>query len=275
MVAAPWVVFVAAFLLLAMWESARPRRRLLVDERRRWRGHAVILAIGATPAALIFQRTVPLVVAATVADSRFGLLSHSSLPFPAQWVLAVLLLDLVKYAMHRAHHSIPWLWRVHQVHHSDPDLDVSTAGRFHPLETVTMQAAQLAAIAVLAPPPSAVLFTLVVAAFHTVFAHANASLPAWLERPLRTVLVTPDIHGIHHSEEMREQSRNFGDVFPWWDRALRTYASTPARGPEGLIPGLRGFQDERSVGIGFMLALPFRRPMPVNAGATRPVTISP
>jgi len=274
MIAAPWVVFVAAFLLFAMWESARPRRRLLVDERRRWRGHAVVLAMGATPAALIFQQTAPLVVAATVADSRFGLLSHSSLPFVAQWVLAVLLLDLVKYAVHRAHHAIPWLWRIHQVHHSDPDLDVSTAGRFHPLETVTMQAAQLAAIAVLAPPPSAVLFTLVVAAFHTVFAHANASLPAWLERPLRTVLVTPDIHGIHHSEEPREQSRNFGDVFPWWDRALRTYASAPAKGPEGLIPGLRGFQDERSVGILFMLTLPFRRPAHMNAGATRSAATS-
>jgi sterol desaturase/sphingolipid hydroxylase (fatty acid hydroxylase superfamily) len=274
MSAAPWSVFVAAFLLFAVWESERPRRRLLVDEGRRWRGHAVLLAMGALPVTLIFQRIAPLVIAVTVADSRFGLLSRSSLPFPAQWVLAVLLLDLVKYALHRALHSIPWLWRVHQVHHSDPDLDVSTAGRFHPLETLAMQAAQLGAIAVLAPPPSAVLFTLVLGAFHTVFAHANASLPAWIERPLRTVLVTPDMHGIHHSEETREQSRNFGDVFPWWDHVLRTYASTPAKGQDGLIPGLRGFQGERSVSIMFMLTLPFRRPVNLNAATTHPVRIS-
>jgi len=172
-------------------------------------------------------------------------------------MLAVLLLDLVKYAIHRTYHSVPFLWRVHQVHHSDPDFDVSTAVRAHPIEMIFTQGGYLAAVAILAPPVLAVLVAELASCFQSFFNHANASLPGWVEKPLRFLLITPDMHRIHHSEEVEEQYMNLGDIFPWWDHLFRTYLAAPAAGQDGMIPGLKGFQNEGSLGLAFMLRQPF------------------
>jgi sterol desaturase/sphingolipid hydroxylase (fatty acid hydroxylase superfamily) len=143
------------------------------------------------------------------------------------------------------------------VHHSDPDFDVSTSFRVHPIELILTQFGYFGAIAILAAPPAAVLIAEVASTFQSFFGHANARLPEWLEPIVRTILVTPDMHRIHHSEEIQEQNQNLGDIFPWWDRLFGTYVSAPAAGPDGMITGLKGFQDAGSLKFTFMLSQPF------------------
>jgi sterol desaturase/sphingolipid hydroxylase (fatty acid hydroxylase superfamily) len=264
-----WLVAVATFLGVAIWESVRPKSDLCFSTERRWRNHGIILVIS-TLISMGVYRASPVMTAASVSGSRFGLLNQTWLPFSVRCILAVLLLDLVKYAVHRACHSVPLLWRVHQVHHSDPDFDVSTALRFHPLELVVTHGAYLAAIVLLAPPLSAVVVAELAAGFQSFFGHANARLPKWLEGPVRTIFVTPDMHRIHHSEEPREQTRNLGDIFPWWDLLLGTYVAAPAAGQDRMVMGLSGFKNAGSLSLGFMLRQPF---MQARESATESSTI--
>jgi len=255
--AAYWSLFVVTFLAVAIWESAQPKRELAWPAGRRWGRHGLLLVIAGVISTAVFRMS-PIALAAAVSGSRFGILNRPWLPFLARCVAAVILLDLVHYATHRAFHSFAILWRVHEVHHSDPDFDVSTAGRFHPIEVVLVQGASFAAVAVLAPPPVAVFAAGVIAMLLNFFAHANSSLPKWLDAPVRAVLVTPDMHRIHHSEEIVEQSRNFGQSFVWWDRLFGTYLAEPAAG-ENMTTGIAGVKAVTSLGLGFMLAEPFRR----------------
>jgi len=206
------------------------------------------------------MRAAPVSVAALSAERRSGLLNRPWLSEPVVWLLTLVLLDLSRFAMHYAHHRIPLLWRVHRVHHSDPDLDLTTGLRGHPLEMLTHQLGELAVVALLAPPLGAVVLTECLFCFQSFFAHANAELPPHFEAFLRFFLVTPDMHRIHHSEQGTEMDRNFGNLFPWWDRLFRTYLSTPLAGHAALVPGLRGLQTSRSLGLWFMLSLPFARP---------------
>jgi sterol desaturase/sphingolipid hydroxylase (fatty acid hydroxylase superfamily) len=143
------------------------------------------------------------------------------------------------------------------VHHSDPDFDVSTGFRAHPLEVVYTQGAVLAAVALLAPPVAAVLVFELLIGVESCFGHANVALPAWLDKPLRTVVITPDMHRIHHSVDAREQCRNLGDIFPWWDRLLGTYLAHPAAGDDRIVVGLAGVERSRSMDLSFMLSEPF------------------
>ena len=253
-----WILFVAAFLAVAVWESFRPRRELSAPPERRWSRHGMVLVV-CTLINVGVYRASPVVVSIIFAGSRYGLLNKPWIPFAGRCILAVLLLDLVKYAVHRSFHSVSFLWRVHRVHHSDPDFDLSTALRVHPIEVVVAQGAYFAVIAIFAPPVMGVLIAELLSVFESFFGHANASLPGWAEKPLRSVFVTPDMHRIHHSEHVSEQYRNYGDCFPWWDRLFRTYVDEPEAGREGLIVGLKGYQNDASLGMGFMLTQPFLR----------------
>jgi sterol desaturase/sphingolipid hydroxylase (fatty acid hydroxylase superfamily) len=254
--AAYWTALAAAFLACAIWESFRPKRNFSGTERR-WGKHGLMLMI-CTVASVGLYRISPVVMAFNVGSSRFGLLNRSWLPFAARCVIAILALDLARYSTHRLSHSVGALWRFHQVHHSDPDFDVSTGLRVHPVDLVLTQGGYLLAVAILAPPVIAVLIAELVAVLQSFFTHANASLPRWVEKPLRAVFVTPDMHRIHHSEEVAEQYKNLSDIFSWWDHLFGTYLEKPAAGDDKMVTGLKGFQNERSLRIGFMLALPFR-----------------
>ncbi len=253
-----WVVTAASFLVVAIWESLRPHRQLLVPGERRWSRHGLLLILSSAVSVGIY-RIGPVVVAAGMAHSRFGLFHHLVLPYAVQFILTILLLDLVRYGVHWAEHHVPILWRMHQVHHSDPDFDVSTGARVHPLEAVLVQGATLAAVALLAPPVTAVLAVELVTAFQAFFAHANVSMPDWLEKNLRRVLVTPRMHRVHHSEDAGEQARNLADIFPWWDHWFRTYLAVPAAGDTDVVMGMKGFQNTGSLDLWFMLSQPFRR----------------
>jgi sterol desaturase/sphingolipid hydroxylase (fatty acid hydroxylase superfamily) len=251
-----WILFAATFLGVAVWESFRPRQKLSAPPERRWGRHGLVLIV-CTVISVGLYRASPVVVALAFAGSRYGLLNKPWIPFVARCILAVLLLDFVKYAVHRALNSVSLLWRVHKVHHSDPDFDVSTSARVHPIEVVLAQGAYFAVIAIFAPPVLGVLIAELISAFQSFFGHANASLPGWAEKPLRRLFVTPDMHRIHHSEEIAEQFTNFGDSFPWWDYLFRTYLAAPAAGQAGMVVGLKGCQNDASLGLVFMLTQPF------------------
>ena len=251
-----WTVLAASFLGVAVWESFRPNRDLLTPAGSRWGRHGFLMVI-CTVLSVGLYRASPVFMALAFAGNRFGLLNRAWLPLGIRLVLGVLLLDLMRYATHRAYHSVAFLWKVHQVHHSDPDFDVSTSLRVHPIEVILNQGSYLAAVALLAPPVLAVLIAELLSCFQSFFDHANASLPVWADKPLRRVLVTPDMHRIHHSEEIVEQYKNLGDIFPWWDHLFRTYLEEPAAGQSGMVPGLKGLQNDGSLRLAFMLKLPF------------------
>ena len=253
-----WLVMAASFLVVAIWESLRPHRELSIPGERRWSRHGLLLILSSVTSVGIY-RVGPVVVAASMAHSRFGLFHQIALPYAVQFVLAILLLDFVRYAVHCAEHHVPILWRMHQVHHSDPDFDLSTGARVHPIETVLVQGATLGAVALLAPPVAAVLVVELVTCFQVFFAHANVSMPVGLEKFLRRVVVTPQMHRVHHSEDAAEQARNLSDIFPWWDHLFRTYLAAPSKGDAGVVMGMRGFQNTGSLDLPFMLLQPFRR----------------
>jgi sterol desaturase/sphingolipid hydroxylase (fatty acid hydroxylase superfamily) len=252
-----WFVFTASFLGVAVWETIRPKQELTESTGRRWGNHSVIMILS-NLISMGLIRGSPVVLAVSLAGSDFGLLNKPWLPPAARWIAALLLLDFVRYATHRTLHAVPLLWRLHQVHHSDPDMDVSTALRFHPLESVITHGAYLAAVVILAPPAGVVLVSELLGVFQSFFEHANVSLPQRVRRWFSVAFFSPDTHRIHHSEEVWEQNRNFGQVFTWWDRLFHTYSSVPAAGQDGIIVGLRGYQNRESLRIAFMLAQPFR-----------------
>lgn len=252
-----WSLFVGAFLAVAIWESFLPRGKLTQPAESRWSRHGILFAVCAA-VNMAALRLTPVAVAVIVAGSRYGVLNREWLPYPLRFTATILLLDLLQYTVHRTLHSFGFLWRIHAVHHSDPDYDVSTSARFHPLELIIVQGSLLAAVALLAPPPLAVFVTELLRVAVNLAEHANASLPPGVERIVRLILVTPDLHRIHHSEDEREQGRNLGQIFPWWDRLFGTYLAHAAAGSK-FATGLKGFQNSASMTIGFMLSEPFQR----------------
>lgn len=249
-----WAVFVIAFLAVAAWESRRPRRRPAASTEYRWAVHGILLFGGGFVQSLILRVT-PVAVAVYAAQTGWGRWQAAHVPVAARWVAAVLLLDLVHYLAHRGFHSFASLWRIHEVHHSDTDYDVSTAVRFHPLEMILGKAAYVAGVVALAAPPGAVLASELITALLNVFTHANASLPAGVERLLRTFLITPDLHRIHHSTSMAEQNRNYGQTFVIWDLLFGTYAASAAAGLAGPT-GVEGHSGSNQ--LLDLLADPFR-----------------
>jgi len=261
-----WILFSLALVVAALWEMARPWRGVSLQLVRRWRNHAVLLFGSTAILALIFRGSAAL-VAVAAQNNRFGLLKVTALPLPARIVLGILLLDLFGYAMHRLYHAVPVLWRVHQVHHSDAEVDLSTGIRHHPFENLITHAFTLGAIVLLAPPAAAVVVLQALGVCQIFFSHANANMPRRTERLLRLIFVTPEMHRIHHSDEMRDQNANLGELFACWDRLFGTYLDASVAGVDGMRIGMKGCEGAESAGIAFMLAQPFR------SAATEPQSI--
>jgi sterol desaturase/sphingolipid hydroxylase (fatty acid hydroxylase superfamily) len=250
-----WGVLLLTFVAVARWETVRPRRVLIEPTGRRWAAHATIWFLCCLCVLWIYRGSA-VVVALAVSHSQYGLLNREVVPMGVRCVIAVLLLDLVRYGQHYLYHSVPLLWRIHRVHHGDPDYDWSTGLRFHPVEVLLTQGSYLAIIAIVAPPPLAVLGLELADAAVNFFSHANVAVPFKVETRLRRFLITPDMHRIHHSDQIAEQNSNFGILFPWWDRLFRTYLAEPAAGHDKMGVGLR--EPPRNIGMVGMLARPFR-----------------
>ncbi len=249
-----WAVFVVTFLSVASWESARPTSPLSIPAERRFARHGILLLLSAITITAL--RLSPLAVAIRFAGT-FGVFHQAAVPYWVAFTATIVLLDLLKYAVHRLFHSVAWLWSVHEVHHSDPDFDVSTAGRAHPIESVAVQGAQVLLVVLLGCPPEAVASALVIGVFFSLFEHANASLPAAWNRWLGCFIITPDVHRIHHSQELAAQNQNFGEVFPWWDQLFGTYTPSRDTQAEPLLIGLARMRQPDLVSLKFLLSEPF------------------
>ncbi len=259
--------FAGILAVMAAWETLAPRRRLATGKPVRWASNLGLVVLDTLAARLL----VPLgaVGVAVLAEERgWGLFHNVALPAWLVFVLSVVALDLAIYVQHVLFHAVPLLWRLHMVHHADLDVDVSTGVRFHTLEILLSLGIKGAAVVLLGAPAPAVLVFEVLLNATSMFSHGNVRLPARLDRALRLIVVTPDMHRVHHSVHPRETNSNFGFNLPWWDYLFGTYRARPAAGQEGMTIGLEQFRDERVAGrLHWMLLLPFVGPVgeyPVN-----------
>ena len=254
-------VVVAAFFGLALAERLAAFRSPGLPRTARWRTNLGIFALDM----LIVRATVPLLMvgaALWAREAQFGLFNRLDMPFWLGVVASFLLLDLALWAQHLATHRVPLLWRLHKVHHADPELDVTTAARFHPLEMLGSMGYKMGVVVLLGAPALAVVLFEIGYMLGALFGHANLRLAPRLDTALRRVLVTPDMHRIHHSVRNSETDSNYGTLLSVWDRVFATYTSEPAQGRGGITLGLREYQDERPARLGWSLALPFKRERP-------------
>ena len=215
------------------------------------------MAIDTLLVRLVFPLTA--VGLALLAEARgFGLLIALSTPYWLAVPIGVVALDLAIYLQHVLFHAVPALWRLHRMHHADLEFDVTTGARFHPVEILLSMAIKLGVIAALGPPAVAVLIFEVLLNATALFNHANVRLPLALDRVLRWVVVTPDMHRVHHSVVVRETNSNFGFNLPWWDRLFGTYRDQPAAGHAGMTIGIEQFRDPDELRPRRMLSQPFR-----------------
>lgn len=244
--------------VVGLWELAAPRRALTVSKALRWASNLSIVVLNTVLLRLLF----PLAaagVAAFCAANGWGLINHFQIPFAIAVPLAVIAMDFVIWLQHVMVHAVPALWRLHRVHHADPDYDVTTSTRFHPIEIVLSMLIKFATIVVLGPPVLAVVIFEVLLNATAMFNHGNIRLPLALDRVLRWFVVTPDMHRVHHSVEDDEANSNFGFNLPWWDRLFDTYRDQPRGGHLAMTIGIHDHTDLREVArLDGMLLLPFK-----------------
>jgi len=248
--------FAAIFALAAIAEAVAPRRALSVSKARRWFANLAMQAIDAVIPRLIFP-LLPMGLAMFMADRGWGLLNVFPIASTAAIVIGVAALDLTLYFQHVLFHRTPLLWRLHKVHHTDQDIDVTTGLRFHPLEIILSLIIKLAVVAAIGPPAAAVLIFEVLLNGASMFNHGNLRIPLLWDRIIRAVLVTPDMHRVHHSVIVRETNSNYGFSVPWWDHLFGTYRDQPAEGHDGMRIGLKGYHDDRSLSLSSLLVMPF------------------
>jgi sterol desaturase/sphingolipid hydroxylase (fatty acid hydroxylase superfamily) len=261
--------FLGILITMALWEVLAPRRPQTIGRPRRWPNNLGVVVIDTLLVRLLF----PLAgvgMAFLAAHNEWGL--FNLLPVPAWLAIpaAVLLLDLIIYGQHVTFHAVPLLWRLHRMHHADLEFDVTTGLRFHPGEILLSMLSKLAAVASLGAPPLAVLIFEILLNATALFNHGNVRLPNGLDRILRLVVVTPDMHRVHHSIDRRETDSNFGFNVPWWDRVFGTYRARPTLGHDRMTVGIPAFRDPRELRLDRMLLQPFRQerastPQPANA----------
>ncbi len=250
--------FLGTFAVVALWEVLAPRRTLLVSKAYRWASNIGLVVLNTVVVRLLFPLAA-VGLAAFSAESGWGLLNHFQVPFWIAVPLAVIAMDFVIWLQHVMVHAVPALWRLHRVHHADLDYDLTTGARFHPLEIILSMLIKFATIVVLGPPVVAVVIFEVLLNATSMFNHGNIRMPAALDRALRWVVVTPDMHRVHHSIEDDETNSNFGFCLTWWDRLFGTYREQPRAGHTGMTIGIRDFTDPREVDrLDGMLWLPFK-----------------
>ena len=249
--------FFGMFVLMAIWEAASPRRARLLTRRVRWLHNLALVVLNSLLLRLLFP--VAAVGFALLSTERgWGLLNAFDVPFWWAFVLSVIALDFAIYLQHVMFHAVPLLWRLHRVHHADADIDVTTGARFHPIEILLSMLIKFAVIAVLGVPAAAVLVFEVLLNATAMFNHANLRLREPVDRFLRLILVTPEMHRIHHSMEAIEANSNFGFNLPWWDRLFGTYRDRSRLPQESMVIGVEGLTgSDEAVKLTGLLALPF------------------
>ena len=252
--------------IMAVWEVTAPRRRQEIPRLLRWSNNIAVVVVDT----LLVRLTFPILAVsmALLAEERgWGLLNIFAVPGWLAFFVSLLLLDLVIYLQHVMFHAVPALWRLHRMHHADLEFDVTTGLRFHPIEILLSMALKLAIVVALGPPAIAVLVFEILLNGTSMFNHSNIRIPLGLDRILRLIVVTPDMHRVHHSIHPNETNSNFGFNLPWWDRLLGTYRAQPRDGHEGMTIGIEQFRTPRDLWLDQMLTQPLRGPAsgyPIN-----------
>jgi sterol desaturase/sphingolipid hydroxylase (fatty acid hydroxylase superfamily) len=248
--------FLGVLAVVGLWEVISPRRVLTDTKSRRWCINLSMVVID-TLAVRLLMPTLPAGMALMAHEHGWGILNIIDLPSWGKIILAVMALDFVIYLQHVLFHSLPVLWRLHRMHHTDLDIDVTTGNRFHPIEIIISTVIKLAATALIGPPIISVVAFEVVLNATSQFNHGNIRMPEKIDNWLRLIVVTPDMHRVHHSVIPRETNSNFGFNLPWWDRLCGTYRPQPEQGHEGMVIGLKEFRNPRTLTLYKLLIQPF------------------
>ncbi|WP_102521480.1 sterol desaturase family protein [Vibrio tapetis] len=249
--------FLSVLVLCALWEFVAPRKVLTQSKWVRWSNNLGLVGLNS----LILAIVMPLMamdVAFLAQQHGFGLFNLTSLPLIFNVVLSVILLDALIYFQHRLFHTTPCLWRLHRMHHADQDIDVTTGARFHPIEILLSMVIKMAAVLALGVSPIAVVIFEVVLNASAMFNHSNAKLNLKADKWLRRLIVTPDMHRVHHSVIIKETNANYGFFLSIWDRIFGSYCAQPALGHKDVVIGLPYFRKPQEQKIGHMLLQPFK-----------------
>jgi len=249
--------FLSVFAVVALFEYLAPRRPLTTPKGQRWLVNGSIVVLDT----LVVRYVSPLLpygLAELAAVNGWGVLNLVVLPFWSKVLIAFMVFDLIIYLQHRAFHRIPILWRLHRIHHTDLDLDVSSGIRFHPIEIIISICIKMAVVVLIGAPPLAVVLFEIILNATSLFNHGNMAIPLPVDRWLRLFLVTPDMHRVHHSVIPRETDSNFCFNFPWWDRLMGTYRAQPVAGHDAMQIGLKEFRSAGQLGLLHLLVLPFK-----------------
>ena len=250
--------FFGIFVIMAVWELLSPRRILTTSKSVRWINNLGLVFLNTLVLRLLFPAAA-VGVALFAREQGWGLFNYTQPPFVLAVIVSVIIMDGVIYLQHVMVHAVPLLWRLHRVHHADPDYDVTTGARFHPLEIILSMLIKFATILLLGPPLIAVVIFEVLLNATAMFNHGNVKLPFAVDRILRLLVVTPDMHRVHHSVEDDEANSNFGFNLPWWDRLFGTYRDQPREGHEEMTIGIHNYHDPRQISwLSGMLLLPFK-----------------
>lgn len=255
--------FVLVFVSVASAEFLWPCRKLILGRERRWPSNISVALLNI----LLARLSVPITLAGfaeIVEQNHWGMLALFDGHWGIKILFSIILLDLVIYAQHIAFHRIPILWRLHRVHHADTEIDVTTALRFHPFEILISLAIKFAAVAVIGVSAEAILFFEIILNACAMFNHGNVHLPPVIDKVLRFILVTPDMHRVHHSVVVKETNSNFGFNISLWDRLFHTYREQPEAGHLQMMIGLKEFREPDETGIYKILTQPFRTPRRIS-----------
>lgn len=250
-------VFLGVFALMAGWELLLPRRPLTRPKGERWLANILLTALNT--ALVRFAVPAIAVSAAVLAEAQgWGIFHWVTLPLLAVVIICVIALDFLIYAQHLVFHRVPVLWRLHRVHHTDLDFDVTTALRFHPIEIILSLFIKAAAVIALGAPVEAIILFEVVLNATAMFNHGNARLPLPIDALVRLIIVTPDMHRVHHSVYPVELNSNYGFNLSVWDRIFGTYRAQPKDGHDDMVIGLSDFREPVDLALPFLLIQPFR-----------------
>jgi sterol desaturase/sphingolipid hydroxylase (fatty acid hydroxylase superfamily) len=252
-----FLVFATVLAGLALWELLLPRRGQRLGRATRWPSNLGVVALDTLLVRLLFPTTA--IGLALVCEARgWGLLQIAAWPAWVTIPLSVIALDLAIYLQHVLFHAVPALWRLHRMHHADQEIDVTTGVRFHPIEILLSMGIKLGVVAALGTPAVSVFIFEALLNATSMFNHSNVRMPLWLDRMLRWIVVTPDMHRVHHSIIVRETNSNFGFNLPWWDRLFGTYRDQPSAGHHAMTIGIRQFREPGEQRLDRMLTQPFR-----------------
>ena len=263
--------FFGILVIMFLWEMAAPRRPLSTSKITRWISNLGMVMIDSITVRLIFPAALTGVT--ILAQQRgWGLFNQLELSDVSKIIFSVLILDLAIYLQHVMFHSAPLLWRLHMVHHSDMDIDVTTGVRFHPIEIMLSLGIKMMAVILIGAPPASVLIFEIILNGTSMFNHGNVRYYQWIESFLRLLVVTPEMHRVHHSTIRWETNSNLGFNFPWWDRLFGTYRDQPAKGHLEMTIGLDQYKEPQKLTLPWLIVLPFigklgKYPMTRSPGA--------